>query len=113
MLIIVKERTREIGIRKALGATPSSIINLIIQESIVITSAAGYMGLVCGVAVIEAIRYFLNKFKISNPYFANPEIDINVALIAILMLTFTGTLAGLFPAMRAANINPVDALKDE
>ncbi|MCS6822979.1 MAG: ABC transporter permease [Cytophagaceae bacterium] len=113
MLIIVKERTREIGIRKALGATPWSIISLILQESIFITSAAGYMGLVGGVVVIETIRYLMYKFNISNAYFSNPEVDINVAITAIVLLVITGALAGLFPAMRAANINPVEALKDE
>jgi len=113
MLIIVKERTKEIGIRKALGATPSSIISLIIQESIVITSVSGYLGLVAGVGILESINYFMKKYAIKNPYFDNPEIDVEIALIATGILVVTGALAGLFPAVRAAAINPIEALKDE
>jgi putative ABC transport system permease protein len=113
MLIIVKERTKEIGIRKALGATPGSIISLIIQESVVITAVSGYLGLVAGVGVLELIKYSMVKLQVKNPYFDNPEIDIQVAMIATGILVFTGALAGLFPAMRAARINPIEALKDE
>jgi putative ABC transport system permease protein len=111
MLIIVKERTREIGIRKALGATPGSIVSLIIQESIVITSAAGYIGLVCGIALMEGIRGFMKDSKADSPFFSNPEIDIKIAFIAMGILVVAGALAGLFPAKRAADINPIDALK--
>ena len=113
MLIIVKERTKEIGIRKALGATPGSIISLIVQESIVITSVSGYLGLVVGVALLELIKYLMSLSPVKNPYFGNPEIDLNTALIATGILVFTGALAGLFPAMKAASINPIEALKDE
>jgi putative ABC transport system permease protein len=113
MLIIVKERTKEIGIRKALGATPGSIISLIIQESIVITAVSGYAGLVAGVAMLELIKFIMKSLEIKSPYFDNPEIDINTALIATSILVVTGALAGLFPAMRAASINPIEALKDE
>ncbi len=113
MLIIVKERTKEIGIRKALGATPGSIISLIIQESVVITAVSGYLGLVTGVGVLELIKYLMLKMEVKNPYFDNPEIDIQTAIIATGILVFTGAIAGLFPAMRAARINPIEALKDE
>jgi putative ABC transport system permease protein len=113
MMIIVKERTREIGIRKALGATPGSIVKLIIQESIVITSFAGYMGLVVGVFMLELLRYLMEKFQIKSPYFSNPYIDVQIALVATLLLVFAGAIAGLFPAMRAARINPIEALRDE
>lgn len=113
MLIIVKERTKEIGIRKALGATPRSIISMIVQESVVITSVSGYFGLVVGVGVLELINYGLSLAPKKNEFFDNPEIDINVALIATAILVVTGALAGLFPAMRAANINPIEALKEE
>ncbi|HSZ24366.1 MAG TPA: ABC transporter permease [Cytophagaceae bacterium] len=113
MLIIVKERTKEIGIRKALGATPGSIISLIVQESIVITSVSGYIGLVAGVGILELIKYSMKASQVKNPYFDNPEIDITIALIATVILVVTGALAGLFPAMRAASINPIEALKDE
>ncbi len=113
MLIIVKERTKEIGIRKALGATPGSIISMVVQESVVITSVSGYLGLVAGVGVLETINYVMSLSPVKNPYFDNPEIDIQVAMIATAILVFTGALAGLFPAMRAASINPIEALKDE
>lgn len=113
MLIIVKERTKEIGIRKALGATPGSIISMIVQESVVITSVSGYFGLVAGVAALELINYALSLAPKKNAFFDSPEIDINIALIATVILVVTGALAGLFPAMRAANINPIEALKEE
>jgi putative ABC transport system permease protein len=111
MLIIVKERTREIGIRKALGATPGSIISLIIQESIVITSAAGYIGLVCGIALMEGLRSFMETSKADSPFFSNPEVDIKIAFIAMGILVVAGALAGLFPAKKAADVNPIEALK--
>ncbi len=113
MLIIVKERTKEIGIRKALGATPGSIISLIILESVFITSVSGYIGLVFGVSIIEGVRYLLSKMGGKLPFFSNPEVDIHVAIVATLLLVFTGALAGLFPAMRAARINPIEALREE
>jgi putative ABC transport system permease protein len=113
MLIIVKERTREIGIRKALGATPRSIVTLIIQEAIVITSFAGYIGLVLGVALMEGLKSFMKTAKIESPFFSNPDIDIKIAIIAMVILVVAGALAGLFPARKAANINPIEALKAE
>lgn len=113
MLIIVKERTKEIGIRKALGAKPWSIIGLILQESLVLTGVAGYFGLVAGVGAIEGISYLMDKFELQNKFFANPEIDFSIAVTALLVLVFAGTLAGLIPAAKAAKVNPVIALKDE
>lgn len=113
MLIIVKERTREIGIRKALGATPFSIISLIIMESILITSAAGYVGLLAGIAIVESVKSFLDKTGIKSEFFKDPHIDMHVALTAVVILVVTGALAGLIPARNAANINPIEALKTE
>lgn len=113
MLIVVKERTKEIGIRKALGATPWSVVSLIIQEAIVITSFAGYIGLLAGVGLVEGINYLLKVFDAESSFFANPEISLSVALSATLMLVVTGTLAGVIPAMKAAAVNPVEALRDE
>jgi len=113
MLIIVKERTREIGVRKALGATPWSIISLIIQESVVITAVAGYTGLFVGVALVEGINILLKTFEIEGDFFANPEVNFTVAMSATITLIITGTLAGLIPATKAARINPVEALRDE
>jgi putative ABC transport system permease protein len=113
MLIVVKERTKEIGIRKALGATPWSIISLIIQESIVITSAAGYFGLLAGTGLVAGIDYLLKKFKAEGEFFANPEVNLPIAVTAVGLLVVMGALAGLIPATKAARVDPVVALKDE
>jgi putative ABC transport system permease protein len=109
MMIVVKERTKEIGVRKALGATPFSIISLIIQEAIVITGVAGYTGLVLGIGVLELAK----KAGLEGDFFKNPEVDFSVAVEATLLLIFAGALAGLFPAIRASHIEPVIALRDE
>lgn len=109
MMIVVKERTKEIGIRKALGASPMSIVSLILQESILITAFAGYIGLVLGVGLLE----LLSKVLPETDYFANPEVNIQVAVYATLLLVFCGALAGFVPARKAAAVKPVVALKDE
>lgn len=109
MMIVVKERTKEIGIRKAMGATPRSIIGLILLESIVITSLAGYIGLMLGVGLLELI----NNNVPPSDFFVNPSADISLALTAMVLLIFSGTLAGFIPARKAAAINPIDALRDE
>ncbi|HEX8548682.1 MAG TPA: ABC transporter permease [Cytophagaceae bacterium] len=111
MLIIVKERTREIGIRKALGATPASIISLIITEAIVITATSGYMGLVCGVFLLEGIKNLMAKSGAENQYFSNPEIDVQVAITATVILVIAGALAGLYPARKASKVSPIEALR--
>jgi len=109
MMITVKERTREIGIRKAVGASPKSVIQLVMQESIVITSIAGYMGLFSGIFLLEWA-----STMISDPgMFMNPEVDLGLALLATLILIVAGAIAGFIPAMRAAAIKPIDALHDE
>lgn len=108
MIIVVKERTREIGIRKALGATPLSIISLVITESILITGIAGYMGLVMGVILLEILAPHTQI-----EFFMNPSVDLRVALSATLLLVIAGTLAGFFPARKAASIKPIEALADE
>jgi putative ABC transport system permease protein len=108
MLIIVKERTKEIGIRKALGASPISIIGMILHESIFITTIAGFVGLLMSLALLELIGP-----QISSDFFLNPSVDFNVALTTLFLLIFAGALAGFFPAYRAAQIKPIVALRDE
>jgi len=109
MLITVKERTREIGIRKAIGASPASIIDLIVTEAIIITFFFGYLGLVSGVAALEIMAHMIKGVS----YFQNPEVNLVTAFGALLLLVLSGTLAGIFPARRAARIRPVEALHDE
>jgi putative ABC transport system permease protein len=112
MLIIVKERTNEIGIRRAIGASPLSIVTQIIMEAVVLTASAGYFGLVLGVAVTEVIADQLGPAK-GETIFTNPTIDLNVALIALGILITSGVLAGLIPARKAVKIKPIDALRTE
>ncbi|MFT2009136.1 ABC transporter permease [Pontibacter sp. 13R65] len=110
MLIIVKERTREIGIRKALGATPFSIVSLILQESVVITAFSGYLGLVLGVGLLDLARYAIESSGEEMPFFAAPEVDLGVVLAATFILVVSGALAGLVPALKAARVKPIEAL---
>ena len=110
MLVAVKERTREIGIRKALGATPGSIVALVLQESVLITAVAGYLGLIAGVALLEVVSRVLPE---ESTFFKNPQVDLSTALWATLLLIAAGTVAGYFPARRAASVQPVEALRDE
>jgi len=109
MMIVVKERTNEIGVRKAIGATPSSIIGLILQEAIVITGFSGYIGLVLGIGLLELVS---SKMPPTD-FFKNPEADFSIAVGATILLILAGAIAGLVPAMKAANVRPVDALRDE
>ncbi|HPS63690.1 MAG TPA: ABC transporter permease [Bacteroidales bacterium] len=109
MMISVKERTKEIGVRKAIGATPISIIMLVLQESILITGFAGYIGLVLGVGLLELISSNMPP----SDFFRNPEADFAIALGATILLVIAGALAGFFPAMQAARVKPVEALRDE
>ncbi len=113
MLIIVKERTKEIGIRKSVGAKPISIVTMIILEALVISGVAGYLGLVSGVALIEGVALVMQQFNMQSDFFANPEIDFGVAISAIVVLVVSGAAAGLFPGIMAARVNPVLALRDE
>ncbi|MCK9616597.1 MAG: ABC transporter permease [Lentimicrobiaceae bacterium] len=114
MLVIVKERTKEMGIRRALGASPSIIIRQIIAESVFLTTMAGYMGLVIGVGLLELINFLLSKSGgAKDTMFKNPEVDFNVAIMALLILIISGVLAGIIPAKRAVKIKPIEALRDE
>lgn len=113
MLIVVKERTKEIGVRKALGATPASIIRMILTESIFITSLSGYLGLIAGTLVIGLINYVMVANNLEPDNFYNPQVNIKVGLGAMILLVVAGAAAGLIPAIQASNVNPVVALKDE
>ena len=108
MVFVIKERTKEIGVRKALGATPFSIITMILQESIFITLIAGYIGLFLGIFVLKMIGDKLEDYFILNPY-----IDLGTAITATIILILFGALAGYVPAKRAARIQPIVALRDE
>lgn len=107
MMIAVKERTKEIGVRKALGATPSSIVFMIIQEAVFLTAIAGLMGLVGGLLILEGLGHMKNDFIL------NPGIDLKTGLGATAFLVMAGALAGYFPARAAARVNPIHALRDE
>lgn len=109
MIISVKERSKEIGIRKALGATSTSIIRLILSEALVITAFSGYVGLVLGSLLLEAIAPLTKDF----PFFRNPEVNISIALWATLVLVIAGLIAGYIPARNAAKIEPIEALRNE
>jgi len=109
MLISVRERTKEIGIRKALGATPRTIVSQIVVEALLITSISGYLGMTVGLGVIELVARYAPK----NDYFMNPEANLTVVVAATVLLIICGVLAGYFPARLAARIQPVEALRAE
>ena len=108
MLIIVKERTKEIGIRKALGALPSQITGMILQEAIFITAIAGFIGLFAGVLAMEAISPL-----VETDFLKYPKADLRTSLTTVILLIVAGAIAGYIPARRAANIKPIEALRDE
>jgi putative ABC transport system permease protein len=109
MLISVAERTREIGIRKAIGATPLALVWMVIFESLLITATAGYAGLVAGVALVEEAAV---QFQ-DVPFIRNPSVDIETALRLTFLVVVAGVAAGLFPALRAASVNPITALRED
>ena len=118
MLITVKERTREFGIRKAIGAKPWSILKLIIIESVIITTFFGYIGMVLGVAANEYMDATLGHDVIDTglfqtTMFVDPTVGINVCIEATMVMVIAGTLAGLIPSLKAARIRPIEALRAE
>ncbi len=121
MLVSVKERTREIGIRKALGAKPSSILKTIILESILITAIFGYIGLILGIGLTELVNFFMemsanNQAVTDEPQmsiFTNPTVQIGYALFATVVLIVSGTIAGYLPARKAVKVQPIEAMRQE
>ena len=115
MLVIVKERTREIGIQRALGAKPRTIIGQVMMESVVLTTTAGYIGLSLGVILLEAVNRVLESQtrNADEIFFRHPEISISVALSALGVLVLAGLFAGSIPAKRALQIKPIEALREE
>jgi len=110
MLIVVKERTKEIGIRKAIGATPFTIVSQIILEAIILTGLAGYLGMSSGVALLDLVDGMLGN---SGGMFKQPGIDLSTALVFLTIIVFSGALAGIIPATKAAGVNPIIALRSE
>lgn len=109
MEFVVKERTKELGIRKAIGATPSSIIGMILQEAIFITSISGYVGLITGIGILKLVGNTLEE----DYYILDPYVDLNTAILATFLLIGFGAFAGYLPAKRAAKIKPIEALTDK
>lgn len=108
MLIVVKERTREIGIRKALGAKPWSIIGMILHEAIFVTTISGFTGLIFSMGLLEIVGPYVEV-----DYVVNPSVNFNVALSTVFVLILAGTVAGFFPAWRAVRVHTIEALRDE
>ncbi|MCC1483021.1 ABC transporter permease [Winogradskyella immobilis] len=108
MIIIVKERTKEIGIRKALGAVPSSIIAMILQEAIFVTMLSGLFGLIAGLGLLEIVGP-----QVDSPFIKYPQVDFRTAITTVFILVGAGAFAGFIPAYRAAKIKPIVALRDE
>jgi putative ABC transport system permease protein len=108
MLIIVKDRTREIGVRKAIGAKPWSIVWMILHESIFVTTVSGFAGLILSMGLLELLGP-----KIEVDYISNPTVNFSIAISMVILLIIVGALAGFFPAWKAAKVQPIVALRDE
>ena len=111
MLIVVKERTKEIGIQRSIGATPWKIIGQILMESVSLTALSGMIGLVIGVAILELINYQMVNSGSEGEMFKNPEVDFSIAVTALIVLILSGLFAGFIPAKKAVSIKPVEALR--
>ncbi|PKP23475.1 MAG: hypothetical protein CVU06_08065 [Bacteroidetes bacterium HGW-Bacteroidetes-22] len=113
MLVVIKERTKEIGIQRAIGARPWTIVSQIITESVFLTTFAGYLGLVAGVGVIELVNNVMKKMGDSAGMFKDPSVSFHVAVSALIILIIAGVIAGIIPARKAVKIKPIEALRYE
>jgi putative ABC transport system permease protein len=116
MLVIIKERTKEIGVQRAIGATPRTIISQIMLESVVLTTLAGYIGLSLGVGLLELVSTVIERSQgqsSDRAFFSHPEVSLSVAVAALVVLIIAGMFAGMIPATRAIKIKPIDALREE
>lgn len=113
MVVTVKERTKEFGIRRAIGATPGAIISQVIMEAMFLTVLAGVFGVIAGVWLLEGVNSAMNAFAAEGAFFRNPGVDLGIVLVSMLILIIAGLLAGLIPAKRAVEVKPVEALRYE
>jgi len=122
MLITVRERTRELGIRKAIGAKPASILRLIIIEAVMVTAAFGYAGMIAGIGLTELINYAMERAAAqgggaagsrNETLFLNPTVSLSISVAATFVLIIAGVLAGYFPARKAVKITAIEAMRDE
>ncbi len=113
MLIVVKERTKEIGVRRALGATPWSIRSQILLESIFLTIVSGMVGIILATGVLILVNYEMDQMDTTDMMFLNPSVNIGVVVIALIILIVSGLLAGLIPAQNAIKVKPVEALRTD
>lgn len=109
MFVSVRERTHEIGVRRAIGAKPRNILTQVVVESVTLTTCFGYIGIVMGTLATEAVKYIFANSK----YNMNPTVDMAIAVEVTVALIIAGALAGIFPALRALKIRPVEALQEE
>jgi putative ABC transport system permease protein len=113
MLVVIKERTKEIGVQRAIGATPFKIVGQIILESVFLTFVAGIIGMISGVLIIQVVSMLLSNVPPEKAVFLHPEINVRTVISAFILLIISGTFAGFIPARRAIKIKPVDALRTE
>lgn len=113
MLVTVRERTREIGVRRAIGAKPASIVSQILSESFILTAIAGFSGFLVGVSVLEIVHYVMTMDVSEDTIFIPPFVSFDTAMVSMLILIVSGIAAGLMPAMRALSIKAIDAIRDE
>jgi putative ABC transport system permease protein len=113
MLIIIKERTQEIGIKRAIGASPANVISTVITESVFLTGVAGFLGMFIGILIVELVSQALGSNAAESSGFLNPQVNFNVAVMSLLILIASGVLAGIIPSRRAVSIKPIDAIRSE